>query len=175
MAELNVKRGRGRPPGAKNKQNGIGPIDPGPKKAPKRFPVNPKVIKEIRRLAEETRISPQQIFDDLLDNGLIAVRAMYVGLIEQRKSIKEQLETVLNPRSAGAQSGEYESAREGARSSVGVDQPGEDEPDAPLESGGLEEAPIAPPEEVPAEALTHAVPAAQTYSPIQEEDYEPDN
>lgn len=151
MAELKLKRQRGRPPGAKNKPkpNGAALL----KAKAEFFAVNPKALREIKRLAEETRISREQIFEDVLDNGLIAVRAMYVGLIEQRKTIREQLETVLNPRSIANPVDEPEPARKGTGSSTRIDEPGEDQPDAPDESGGLQEAPEPDPEEVLAQTV----------------------
>lgn len=50
-----------------------------------------RVLREINRLSGETKITKQQVLDDICDNGLIAVKSMYVGLIETRKALQEEL------------------------------------------------------------------------------------
>ena len=71
-----VKRGRGRPKISANDT----------------LILSRRVTREIDKLSRETRITRQQILEDICDNGLVAVRGMYVGLIETRKAILQELD-----------------------------------------------------------------------------------
>jgi hypothetical protein len=80
---------RGRPPGSKNKE----PI------ANDSLPILRRVHKELQSLSRGSGITIHQVWLDVLENGLVAVREMYrpltdghKTLIEYRKSLREQLE-----------------------------------------------------------------------------------
>lgn len=96
------KRGRGRPPGAKNKPKppitkvvsakeiakirdlmplGINSLRPGP-----------RVVKEMRRLAEETGFTIKRIYDDMCEAGIIDIQSMYLEVINARREMQKALD-----------------------------------------------------------------------------------
>lgn len=78
---------RGRPPGSKNKEPELAVSAVGTLFVPKRL------RKDILSLSKSSGVSPQQVLEDVLDNGIVAVRGgMYASLIEYRKSLREQLD-----------------------------------------------------------------------------------
>lgn len=91
------KRGRGRPPGAKNKKPkpakvasqaskdliplGINSLRPGP-----------RVVKEMRRLAEQTGFTIKRIYDDMCEAGIIDIQSMYLEVINARREMQKALD-----------------------------------------------------------------------------------
>jgi hypothetical protein len=56
------------------------------------LPIPKGAMKQIKAISEEAKIPPSQVFEDVIENGLLTVREMYAGLINFRKARKELYE-----------------------------------------------------------------------------------
>lgn len=98
------RRGRGRPPGAKNKPKGLIPkevVVTDPRKIKQIVDVGinslhpaPKIAKELRRIAEATGFTLKRIYDDMCENGIIEIQTMYLEVINARRDIQKALDAL---------------------------------------------------------------------------------
>lgn len=157
-----IKRGRGRPPGAKNKPKLIAKEEP--KKPLVDVGINSlhpslRISKEIRRLAEVTGFTLKRIFDDMCEAGVIEIQTMYLEVINARREIQKALDTldgkITAKRSVGPAQGQKTPVRNGTDSekilgSERSHKPGEravdEQPDIAFEQRGLATPPRAHPE-----------------------------
>jgi hypothetical protein len=52
----------------------------------------------VKRISDESRVPLEQVFADIIENGLISVMPMYETMIEFRKSRETKLKTLFSPK-----------------------------------------------------------------------------
>ncbi len=91
------------------------------------LPIPKGAMKQIKAVAEEARIPVAQVFEDVIENGLLTVREMYSSLINFRKARKELYEP--QPDEPMVEEQQIDDEEFKFASGTGADEPGNGLPD----------------------------------------------